>query len=297
VFGASLLVKPVTFPLILPLAALNPWSLLTALPTMALPALGPLIRPKPAAGLLGSWWLASNGTPAFPDLALGFRRMVELPLWTGHPVMGALAAIGCGRQWKRWLLAGAAMAAVWAVLSVVGDAARPRYIAAASLPLALLAGGALKRLPLLSLAFAWPALGVISAVAAVRAVEEDLPPRPVLPFPALDASQEYLDSGICGAGELRALAVELAESLPAGAEVDVLRLRDGRDGEFRWPLLAARPDIRLRVVNGGTTDIGALYVGPARPEGCTTAVVDPGEEAFMKAHPASGEGVFGTLRR
>ena len=295
-FGTSLMVKPVTFPLILPLAALNPWTLLTAVPALALPALGPLIRPKPAAGLLGSWWLASNGAPAFPDLALGFKRMVELPFWTGHPVMGALAAIGCGRAWRRWLVAGAAMAAVWAVLSVVGDAARPRYIAAASLPLALLAGGALRRVPPLSLGFAWPALGVISAVAAVRALEEDLPPRPVVPFPAVDAGQEYLDSGVCGASELRGLAIELAATLPQGAEVDVLRLRDGRDGELRWPLLSARPDIRVRVVSG-TEDIGPLYVGPANPRRCATALVDPGEEALMHAHSTPGEGVFGVLRR
>lgn len=293
VFALSLLVKPVSFPLILVLAARNPLALLTALPMLAAPVLAPLVQPKPAAGLLGSWWLASNGDPVMPDLGAALMRMWRLPFWTGHPVLGALAAVACRRHIPRWLVAGAAVLGVFAVLAIVGDGARPRYIAAASFPLALLAGGALARLPVLNLGLLWPALGILSAVAALRAHEEGLPLRPVLPFPGIDATQDYLDSGVCGATELRQMAQVLSETLPVGAQVSVLRLRDGRDGELRWPLLAARPDLELRIVSATNPDPVAPFVRPANPERCQTPLVDPGEEELMRAWKAQGEGVFG----
>ena len=297
-FAASLMVKPVTFPLILVLAARHPLALVTALPALAAPVLAPLVQPKPAAGLLGSWWLANNGAPAMPDVVLGLKRMWAVPFWTGHPVLGGLAA-GCAawalkdRAWRpaAVLLAGAA--GLLAVLSIVGDAARPRYIAAASFPLAVLAGGAVRRVPWAALGLLWPAFGVVSAVAGVRAMEEALPSKPLVPFPQVDATQEYLDSGVCGAGELRALATELAETLPRGAQVSVMKLRDGRDGELRWPLLATRPDLDLRQVHADQPDAAGVYVRPANPERCSTPVVDFGERALMNEHRASGDGVYG----
>ena len=295
IFASSLLVKPVTLPLLLVLAARNPLGLLTALPMLAAPVLAPLIHPKPAAGLLGSWWLATEGLPRLPDVGAGLLRMVRLPLWTGHPVLGALALVACvrARGLPRWLVAGAAVTGVFAVLAIVGDAARPRYIAAASFPLTLLAGGAVARLPLLNLALLWPALGFVSALGALRAQEEGLTPRPVLPFPALDVTQDYLDSGVCGASELRRIATELAETLPRGAQVSVLRLRDGRDGELRWPLLALRPDLDVRVVSASNPGPVAPFVRPANPQRCATPLVDPGEGELMRTWMAAGTGVFG----
>jgi hypothetical protein len=67
-----------------------------------------------------------------------------------------------------------------------------------------------------------------------------------------------MDSSICRASELRALVAELSE-LPAGATVSLVQLRDGREGELRWPLMAARPDLRVQVVS---TDPGGLLVAP-----------------------------------
>ena len=293
VFCLSLFVKPVTFPLILPLAVLNPLALLTALPALLSSVLAPLVQPKPASGLLGSWWLASNGAVEMPDLAHGLRLVWALPWWTAHLLLAAAAAVACGRAGRRWLLAAAAAASVLAVLTLVGDGARPRYIAAASFPVALLAGGALRRQPVLCLGLLWPALGVVSAVASLRASEEGLSQHPVIPFPQVDASREYLDSGVCGASELRRAAEELSASLPRGAQVSVLRLRDGRDGEFRWPLLARRPDLDLRVVSATNPDPAGPFVRPAHPERCQTPLVDPGEETLMRQHTAQGEGIFG----
>ena len=57
IFAASLMVKPVTFPLILVLAARHPLALVTALPALAAPALAPLVQPSPRRGCwgVGGW--------------------------------------------------------------------------------------------------------------------------------------------------------------------------------------------------------------------------------------------------
>ncbi len=280
-----------------------------------LDALRPLLRPRPRGGLLGTWWLSTDGAP--PALAEwpgvlwhGVELLAAVPTWTGHPVVGLLAVTGAlwpgPRRRERVLAAALGGASLLAVAALLGDRLDPRYLGAPSLLLTVLAGCALTaharwRAPWLALALAWPALAVVSQVAAVRAAEEAGPERPAVPWPGVAAQALYRDGGVCGGEALRTIAAALARELPPGAEVAALRLRDGREGELRWPLLAARPDLKLTVIHRGCcggegcedrlTDYSPeVLVVPGDLSHCATEVVDFGELELARAlaRPESG---------
>jgi hypothetical protein len=156
------------------------------------------------------------------------------------------------------------------------------------------------------------AAAALSQLGAVRAAEEGRSPAPVVPWPDTQAESRFVDYGLCGAPELATMATELAVALPPRSTLAVLRLRDGREGELVWPLLALRPDLRIERVHGGccpnTGETGAVeacaaalmlrpvpIVFPARPERCLTPVVDPNEGALAAALAAlyDGVGVYG----
>lgn len=318
--ASSIAIKPVALP-ILPLVLLcglfpgGPrFASLRALAGLLggslpwLSTLDPLLRPRPHAGLLGSWWRSTQDLPpawgSFLDLghaALG--ALAGLPLWTGLHALLLLAILGLVRTEHRKLPAIVlifSLLALVAPAALLGDQLRPRYLAAASLPLTAVAGLGLRSLWPLAMALLWPAAAFISQLAALRAGEEGLPQRPTLPWPAaMDTREAYRDAGVCGAGELREMAAKLAESLPQGATVTVLRLRDGREGELRWPLLARRPDLQIALIHAGNCPDGACVPsleGPvvyaADTSRCATEVLDPGEVPIA-AELAERFGVWG----
>jgi hypothetical protein len=129
----------------------------------------------------------------------------------------------------------------------------------------------------------------------------------------VDTHQLYRDASVCGAPDLHALADSLADSLPPGGEVVALRLRDGREGELLWPLLAQRPDLRATVLDGSCCSEesgrcayqvirhirqGGALVAPIRIDDCLTEVVDPGEQALLAALAPhlNGEKRYGLLQ-
>ncbi|MCB9745611.1 MAG: hypothetical protein H6740_23745, partial [Alphaproteobacteria bacterium] len=308
--GLSVGVKPIAVPLLpaLLLASLRPGApraaslkaagaaLLAAAPFWA--GVAPLLRPRPRSGILGSWWLSSEGVPPgltrWPELlAEGALRLAELPSWTLLQLLLPLALIGAWRARERaaWLSLALALGALLAPATLIGEQLRPRYLGPASVLLVVLAGRALQgRLAPLALLASWPALAFLSQLSALRAQEEQLPGRPILPWvQAIDVRGPYMDSGVCGAGELRALAERLAQTLPEGGTLRALRLRDGREGELTWPLQAARPDLHIEVLDGGRCpDAACLSEGPplvlpGDTAPCQTPVVDPGEAAVVEA--------------
>ena len=310
--AASVWAKPITLPL-LPLLLVTPsagLSLVSAGATLAVghEVLAPLLAPRAGGGLLGSWWASSGGLPPsvgqIRDLVLHAVGVLwDLPLWCGHPVIGGLAAVGvvlggAGRG-RRALALVVAMGATLAAATLLGDLLRPRYLGAASVPLTVLAGIALGRIAPAALVLALPTAALVSQVGALRATEEDLPLRPVLGWPPVAAEAEFRDIGVCGATTLRTLAEELAEELPRGSEVVVLRLRDGRQNDLLWPLQAARPDLRTTVFHAGCClgaapgvcaaalrfhlDLGGTLVAPLADTPCQTEQVDPGEAALLPA--------------
>lgn len=310
--GLAVGIKPTALPLMGPLL-LTPlvtgrsgWAAPIAVVAGLLPVLSgldPLLQPQPRKGLLGSWFLATDGAlptaGEWPGLVwAGIRRLWALPTWTGHPVLGGLALAGAvwpgPKRGARLALAALGALGLVAVASLLGDRLEPRYLAAASVPLVVLAARPLQRAPWLALVFLWPAGAVISQLSALRAAEEALPQRPQLAWVQdVDVTPLYLESSVCGAGELRALAQGLTE-LPPGATVSVPKLRDGRQGELVWPLRMARPDLRIQV-DPGHAVVPGVRVGIADASGCATPVQDAAER---DAGPwrAPGDGVYGVQR-
>ena len=276
-------------------------------------ALRPLVAPRPSGGLLGSWWRSSGGAPPRLDqlgelVSQGLNALAGLPAWTLVGPTVVLAIFGVcwpGEDRRRRVLALiVALAALIGVSLLLGDQLRARYLVAPVLALSALAGR-----------FAWVhglglalAAAALSQLGALRASEEGVrTSSPLLPWPDTQAEARFVDYGLCGAEELRTMATTLAETSPVGGTVAVLRLRDGREGELVWPLLALRPDLRVERVHGRccpgavNTCAAALMlrpapiVFPARPERCLTPVVDPDERALAASLAAlyDGVGVFG----
>ena len=334
VTGLSLGVKAIALPLWLLLPAGLFWSqrkahfsirlVLGLLPGVLLfhDALHPLLHPRPESGILGSWWLASDGhLPALSSLPhmgwSGFLELSTLPTWTGHPFLGALAMWGCFKARKKAIVAIflLSMGAMFFTVLPMGDAIRLRYLGPASVGITVLAGVALKDRKWVPFLFLWPSLAFASQLGNLRAQEEGINPRPSIPFfGAIDAEPSFEDGGICGGKELRDLAVELAERLPEGAEVAAIRLRDGREQELFWKLRLLRPDLQTTSIQAACCkdnpmsacanqirshlyQRGGALVLPLRPESCTTHLASPSDLELASGFGlnASPEGRFRLL--
>jgi hypothetical protein len=275
-------------------------------------ALRPLVTPRPGGGLLGSWWRSSGGAPPRPDqlgelLSQGVNALVGLPGWTFVWPTLTLAVLGVcwpgDDRRRRVITCLVGLASLAGVSLLLGDQLRARYLVAPVLALVALSGR-LVWVHALGLGLAAAAL---SQLGAVRAAEEGRAPARFVPWPDTQAEARFVDYGLCGADELGAMAAELAETLPLGSSLAVLRLRDGREGELLWPLMALRPDLNVERVHGGCcpgpveTCAAALMlrpvpiIFPARPERCLTPVVDPNERALAASLAAlyDGVGVYG----
>ena len=218
--------------------------------------LDPLLRPREASGILGSWFMATHG--AVPTLAqlpqltsAGFERLLDLPSWTGHPALGGTALIGAfwpGRHRRvRIALLLLAAGTMLATSTLLGDRLEGRWLAGASLPLVALAGVALKRVPWVAFLFGFVGLAFVDHVAAERDRQDPGTASPIGLLPdRWDARPTFEASSICNASQLRALHTEL---LDHPGPVTVQPLHDGREGELTWPLQAARPDLEIHVTS------------------------------------------------
>ncbi|MCK6502416.1 hypothetical protein L6R53_03305 [Myxococcota bacterium] len=256
---ASLTVKPSAAPALVLLLA-TPRALLgagLALPLVA-PWLSPLLRPMPGGGLLGTWWLASGGRPpaSLADGAAwllgGARALLAAPAWASAWLLPlALAA------WPRLrLVAPGPLLAGLAVACLLGERLEPRYLQAAVVAALPLIGARLPGrrawLALLFLPLSAALVGQLAAERARRDPEARVPALPVLPWPQVGAAALFEQCSTDGATALRRVAGELAATLPPGATVQVVRRRDGREGELTWPLRVARPDVVIVPVPEGT---------------------------------------------
>ncbi len=307
--GLSAAAKPVALPLgaLLLLAPMLggrrslPWLAagLVGGALLALPFLGPLLRPRPSMGLLGSWWLP--GVPGMAELParVGAAFAVSLGLlreqsWSQLAPILLLAGLGCSvsapRRGFRLAVLAVGLASVLALGLMLGDRLQVRYLGAASFGLLLLAGVALTPAALrapraarppswravlmgplpLSLAitlFVMANLRLWDGLALLRAQEEGTA-APEGFFAdwagAWRPTEAYADSSVCGALELEALAAGLAQRLPRGSTVVTLPLRDGRGWHLLGPLAVARDDLTL------------LELGPeccsSGPERCAAAL-------------------------
>jgi hypothetical protein len=318
--GLSLGVKPIALPLLLLLPAgvlftedKRRFALRLAL-GMALPvwlflsALDPMLHPRPNSGILGSWWLATEG--AFPSLAqwpglgwAGFKALWTLPTWTGHPLLGALALFACIRAKNRqlWVLFGLSATALLLTAAVFGESLRVRYLGGASVGMTVLAGVGLSRAGWVPFLFLWPTFAFASQLGALRSTEEGGGPRPELTWlRPIDVEPSFEEGGICGGDELRDMAKGLIEHLPEGAEVAAIHLRDGRESELFWKLRVARSDLRPVSLGahccpdgdlmGCATRIrshlyrsGGALVIPHTPPNCKTHLASPRDLELAKA--------------
>ena len=286
----SLAVKPIVAPALVPVL-LAPLFSKSPARHMAMLATGlclgiapfhevldPLVSPKPRAGVLGSWFLATGGE--FPSLgelpalmATSIQVHIDLPTWIGHPLLGALAGIGAllpgPRRRERIALFALAGFTMLLTTALLGEATRPRWLAAASFALVALGGVALRRVPYLALAFLWPALAAVDQLATLRSLEDPGTASGIgIGWPGrIDTIGQFRDSSICHASELRALVDELEGHQ---GTLHVLQLRDGREGELVWPLQARRPDLDIRVVS--SADDRPVVLPGAAVEDCVTEV-------------------------
>ncbi len=345
-WGLSAAAKPIALPagvFLLPAAMLGgrrclPWLLggLGAGVLIALPFLGPFLRPESAMGLLGSWWL--EGVPSITQLPRwswdGLETLAALlrdVSWAQLGPMAFLAVIGCAVVGPRRdfrlavFVAGTAVAVLMAAM--LGSRLQVRYLCAASLGWVALAGlaltpGSLRRpdtdaspswrrallgpLPL-SLAITvfvvaglrfWDGMGLLRAQEEGAAVPEGVFSGWAEEWRPRD---EYLDSSICGALELEELAERLGQTLPSGATVVTLPLRDGRGWHLLGPLAAARPDLTLlemveeccpagpercseRLLDELASSGGGAFVLPLEPAGrCETGALPAGLGAWLEA--------------
>ncbi|MEC7240449.1 MAG: hypothetical protein VXW32_04370 [Myxococcota bacterium] len=285
VAGLSLGVKAIAAPLLLLLPLSLLWSeqklrhslrlLVGALGPLLLfsSALDPLLSPRANSGILGSWWLASGGTPPglteLPSLgAEALLAITKMPLWTGHPLLGLLAIWACiqARDLKTWAVLLVSGFALFATALLLGEQMRYRYLGPGSVGITVLAGLGLSRLRLLPWLFLWPSISFATQLGQLRSAEEGLNPRPVLPFlGSIDVEPTFEEGAICGGNELRDFAVVLADRLPPGAEVAALRLRDGRENELFWRLRILRDDLHL-------THLDARCCGDRPAEDCAPRI-------------------------
>ncbi|MCB9780832.1 MAG: hypothetical protein H6742_19850 [Alphaproteobacteria bacterium] len=258
---AALAVKPIALPLLV-LLVVRPWALLGAVLALPLAArwLTPLLQPIAGGGLLGSWWLGSQGAPPAVDalpgwLATGVHALGAAELWALAPLL-VLAVAAAARDLPRGLRLAAAgpLVAGLAVACLMGDRVEPRYLGGAVIA-ALPFVGALVRWRSAALLLLPLSVALVTQLGAERARRDAgavVPALPVLPWPAVGAGELFAQCSTDDATVLRQTAARLAETLPPGAEIQVVRRRDGREGELSWPLQVARPDVVVTPVPEGT---------------------------------------------
>jgi hypothetical protein len=274
--------------------------------------LEPLLSPRPNSGILGSWWLGSQGHFPGPTdwvslSGIAFKNLLTMPTWTGHPLLGLLAFWACLRSPDKrlWMVLFLSAAALFLTAAPLGEVLKVRYLAAGTVGITVLAGVALSRWKWAPFLFVWPCLAFATQLGDLRSTEEGTSPRPQLSWlRPINVEPAFEDGAICGGKELRKIAKKLVKSLPENAEVAAIRLRDGRESELFWKLRVARPDLHLVSIGAHCCpendllscatrirshlyERGGALIVPHTPPNCQTHLASPSDltlaEAFGQA--------------
>lgn len=315
-WGLSAAAKPIALPagtllLLVPMLGGRrclPWlggGLLGGL-LLACPFLGPLLRPDPALGLLGSWWLPGTpslmGLPAWLWAGVGtLASLIRHELWTHLATSLGLAVLGCvvaaPRRGFRIGVLLVSAATLVLLAAMLGERLQPRYLAAASLGWLLLAGvgltppalrqasGAFRLswrqallgplpLSLFATLCVMSNLRLWDGLSLLRAQEEGATPTAGM-FAGWAGDwrpvEAYADSSVCGALELEALADDLVQRAPRGGVVLTLPLRDGRAWHLLGPLAAKRSDLVLLELGPECCPAGPQVCAGSLPEAMARA--------------------------
>ncbi len=251
-------VKPIALP-VLVLLAVRPVSLLGAMGVLGLlrQFTRPLWSPMSQGGLLGTWWVASEGRP--PDqwmqwIADGLGQLVDADPWGLVWVFPLVVLVGMFSKLNRSLrltAIGVGAMALWTA-SLFGGRLELRYLGPAFLAavpfLAAVLSSPMSRRIAVGLAL-WPTFALLTQVAEVRAeldAEASVPELPVLRWPLVDARPIFDACSTEDATHLRNMAFQLAAVAPEGSTVITDARPDGREGELFWPLLVLRPDLKVQ---------------------------------------------------
>lgn len=267
VAALSVAVKPIALPVLVLLVA-RPSGLLGAVGVLVLlrQFIAPLWNPMPQGGLLGTWWIASGGSPPQSILSWagdGLRTLGETPHWAQiwWALLGALAVV---RTDKRMLAVTAVLPvlAAFGIAAMFGGRVESRYFSAPMVAALPFVGFMLRDPRWVGVAcgvMTWASVALLTQLGASRAVLDShaqVPDLPVLGWPAVEADAIFATCSTEDATRLRELAKQLAEVAPLGSTIITEPRPDGREGELFWPLKVLRPDLKV------STDSGASSPSP-----------------------------------
>jgi hypothetical protein len=217
----------------------------------------PFWAPIPNGGILGTWWVSSQGKP--PDdtffwLVDGAFNLFNAEswalLWVLPLAMLCLTRVSDNRV--RFASMGPLFAAI-VVSALFGDRLELRYLSS-PVVVALPFLGAVITRPLLlwgsTIVLLWPTTALMTQIAHTRiALDPDafVPDVPMVSHPSVDARTIFDACSTEGATRMRQMAFQLAETAPQGVTIVTDARPDGREGELFWPLLVLRPDLKVQV--------------------------------------------------
>lgn len=217
----------------------------------------PLWSPMPAGGLLGTWWVSSDGAP--PDMWLswfgsGAWRILDAPAWGLCWMfwLGALAVLFSDVDKRIRVTAFAATASAIAVGALFGSRMELRYLSTSFVVVLPFLGTWIRtrRATITAVLLgAWPTLALLTQLGAERAERDTdawVPTVPVVALPAIDVGPIFDACSVDDATRWRNLAIQLAEVAPKGSTIIAEALPDGREGELFWPLRVLRPDVKVQ---------------------------------------------------
>jgi hypothetical protein len=257
--AASVAVKPIALPAMVLLLA-NPISLVGTGGGLLLfrAYIRPLWAPMPDGGLLGSWWVSTEG--ALPELWVawlseGLWQLVDAQSWSLCSLffLACLASLLGVREPKLRIAGIATLGAAVAVAALFGNRLELRYLSAvfvAALPFVGLMLQQDRWVALVTIMGLWPSAAVLSQLGAERAALDPqalVPDLPVIGIPVVEVRPIFDSCSTKGATRLRNLAYQLAEVAPPGSTIVTDALPDGREGELIWPLRVMRPDLKVSV--------------------------------------------------
>ena len=216
----------------------------------------PLWAPMPSGGLLGTWWVSSEGSP--PEMWLGWLgsgawRILDAPGWAVAWMfwLAALAALTSHRPARLRMVACLVAGSAVVVGSLFGSRLELRYLSTSFVCMLPFLGVWLRsnRLTAIgALLGLWPTLALLTQLNAERGARDTmarLPSVPVVAWPAVDTGPLFNACSVDDATRWRQLAIQLAEVAPIGSTIVADQLPDGREGELLWPLRVLRPDLKV----------------------------------------------------
>ena len=218
--------------------------------------LRPLWAPMPSGGLLGTWWVASEGAPPTHWLSwlnAGAWRIIEAPAWGMVWVVwvGALAMLLTRQEARLRASALMIVGATVVVGALFGSRMELRYLGPVQVCMLPFLGAWIQSHRLIrlgALVGLWPTFALLTQLAAERSDRDPMarvPPVPLIAAPAIDVGPIFNTCSVDDATRWRHLAIQLAEVAPLGSTIIADQLPDGREGELLWPLRVLRPDLKV----------------------------------------------------